>query len=187
MVQLASLWLPIVLSGVAIFFLGFLLHVVMPHHKADYAKLPQEDAVVAGLRERGVRAGQYVFPHCGDHKEMAKPEFQKKFVDGPSGFLFVRVPGPVAMGPFMLRSFLFNVIASVLVAYVATVGLHVGAKGIDVFRCTFVTCWLSNAGALAYNSIWGGHSWSSTVRSMIDAVAYAAASAALFAWLWPTG
>ena len=35
MVELTSLWLPILLSTVALFFLSFLAWTVLPHHKPD--------------------------------------------------------------------------------------------------------------------------------------------------------
>ena len=41
---LSTLWLPIVLSGVALFFASFLAWMVLPHHKGDFIKLPDEGA-----------------------------------------------------------------------------------------------------------------------------------------------
>ena len=45
---LGSLWLPGVVSAVAVFFLSSLLHMILRYHKADFRPLPDEDAV-AGL------------------------------------------------------------------------------------------------------------------------------------------
>ena len=44
MTPLASLWLPIVLSTVFVFLASSIVHMVMPWHKGDFAKLPDEDA-----------------------------------------------------------------------------------------------------------------------------------------------
>jgi len=43
---LTQLWLPIVVSGFAVFFLSALVWTVMPHHKKDWQGLPNEDAVL---------------------------------------------------------------------------------------------------------------------------------------------
>jgi len=42
MVTLDLLWLPVVLSGVAVFFLSFLMWMVVGHHKSDFGKTPDE-------------------------------------------------------------------------------------------------------------------------------------------------
>ncbi len=36
MVTLGSLWLPIVLSAVVVFFASWLMHMVLPHHWTDW-------------------------------------------------------------------------------------------------------------------------------------------------------
>ena len=47
MVSLASLWLPIVVSAVIVFLASWVVHMFLPHHRSDFAKLPpQEDAVL---------------------------------------------------------------------------------------------------------------------------------------------
>lgn len=185
-VELASLWLPIVLSGVAVFFLSFLMWMVVGHHKTDWSKLPNEDAVIAALRSNGVTTGQYVFPHCVDPKQMKDPAFVKKYETGPTGFLFVRKAGACGMGPQLLQSFVFNLIVSVLVAYVATVGLRAGADGKDVFRVAMITAWLAYCGAEFWGSIWMAAGWAKTWKGVFDSALYGAATGALFAWQWPS-
>ena len=48
MVALADLWLPILVSGVVVFVVSSVIHMLIPIHRGDYAKLPGEDAVRAG-------------------------------------------------------------------------------------------------------------------------------------------
>src|SRR3989442_353018 len=45
MVGLSVLWLPILLSSVLVFVLSSVIHTVLPWHKSDYPKLPNEDRV----------------------------------------------------------------------------------------------------------------------------------------------
>ena len=47
MAMLASLWLPILLSAVAVFVASSLIHMLFKWHNRDYRKLPNEDAVRA--------------------------------------------------------------------------------------------------------------------------------------------
>ena len=55
MVSLTSLWLPIVLSAVIVFFASAIMHMVLNYHKSDYKKLANEDGtwhLSAGLEGR---------------------------------------------------------------------------------------------------------------------------------------
>lgn len=45
MVALSALWLPIILSVVAVFVLSSIIHMFSPWHKSDYPGIPNEDAV----------------------------------------------------------------------------------------------------------------------------------------------
>ncbi|HEY0351825.1 MAG TPA: hypothetical protein VGC48_06865, partial [Gemmatimonadales bacterium] len=66
MVHLGSLWLPILLASVLVFFVSFLVHMVLKYHKSDYSKLPNEDAVRAAIRSGNAAPAQYVIPYCSD-------------------------------------------------------------------------------------------------------------------------
>jgi hypothetical protein len=59
---LASLWLPIIVSAVVVFLASWILHVFLPHHRSDFAKLPNEDAVLDSLRSMNLATGQYLAP-----------------------------------------------------------------------------------------------------------------------------
>ena len=59
-----SLWLPILVSGVALFFASWAAWMLLPHHKPEWKGLPNEDAVMDTLRSANVPPGQYMFPYC---------------------------------------------------------------------------------------------------------------------------
>lgn len=185
MVELSALWLPILLSGVVVFFASFLMWMVLPHHKSDYAKLPNEDATLNVLREAGVGEGQYSFPHCGTKEAMKDPAWVKRFEAGPSGFLVVRRAGPMNMGKAMIASFLHTIFVALLVAYLAHIMLPAGADYMKVFRVVSTAAFLGFSGSWAVNAIWFEQSWSSTIKHMIDGLVYALLLAGIFAWLWP--
>jgi hypothetical protein len=44
-IPLSALWLPILLSAVALFFVSSVIHMMSPWHKTDYPALPNEGAL----------------------------------------------------------------------------------------------------------------------------------------------
>lgn len=54
MVPISSLLIPILLAAVLVFLASFLPHMVLPHHRTDFAKLPKEDEVRSALPPGGV-------------------------------------------------------------------------------------------------------------------------------------
>ena len=183
MVTILDLWLPIVLSGVAIFFLSFIVWMVLPHHRSDWAKMPDEDAAMNTLGD--IPSGQYTFPHCGSPEMMKDPEWVKKAEDGPSGLLVIRPRGPMNMGKSMFVSFVYNIVIGIVVAYLATIAFERGEDALTVFRFTATTAFLGCAGALGWNAIWFSHSWSSTLKSACDGLLYGIATGLIFMWMWP--
>jgi len=94
MVTLPDLWLPIVLAAALIHIGGFVMWMVLPHHRGDWKRLPDEDGVMAALRTSGAGAGQYTFPHVGSHDAMKDPAWQAKAAAGPTGFVILRLLDP---------------------------------------------------------------------------------------------
>lgn len=62
MSMLLSLWLPILVTMIVLFFTSFLTWVVLPHHKPDLKRWPDEDKLLAFIRESEASAGDYLFP-----------------------------------------------------------------------------------------------------------------------------
>lgn len=183
MVHLADLWLPILLSAVAVFVISSVIHMALPIHKGDYRKMPGEDVVLATLRAQGVGAGQYMFPCAGSMKEMSSPDMVAKFKQGPVGVMVVR-PG-VAMGRSLLQWFLYSILIGVLVAYVTGLALPHGAGFRPVFRLAGATAVLGYGFSSFSDSIWKGVAWSTTFKFLFDGVLYGLATGAVLAWLWP--
>ncbi len=106
--SLLDLWMPILLSGVAVFFISFIIWMVMPHHRNDWGKMPDEDGARAALGD--IPTGQYMFPHCSSPDKMKDPDWIASREKGPSGMLIVMPRGSMNMGKSMFVSFVFNVI-----------------------------------------------------------------------------
>lgn len=53
MISVAALWMPILFSAVFVFVASSILHMVLPYHRSDFAKLPAEDEVRDALLTAG--------------------------------------------------------------------------------------------------------------------------------------
>ena len=182
-VSIIDLWMPILFSGIAVFFLSFIMWMVLPHHRSDWGPVPDEAGTMAHLGD--LPRGQYMFPHCKDPKQMQDAEWMKKRNAGPSGILTILPRGPQNMAKSMLQSFLFNVVIGVIVAYLATMAFGKGADGTTVFRFTATAAFLGYAGALGWQVIWFFATWSSTLKTIGDALVYGIVTGVLFMQLWP--
>jgi hypothetical protein len=183
MVDLASLWLPILLSSVFVFVASSVIHMALQLHKGDYKKLPNEDSALDALRRAGVPPGQYMFPFCPSMKEMGSPEMQAKLKQGPLGTIIVRDSKSMNMGTALGQWFAFCVAISVCCAYVA--GMALGPGDGLVFRMTATVALVGYGLSGIVESIWKGVAWSTSWKFLFDGLVYALATGATFAWLWP--
>jgi len=182
---IADLWLAILLSAVFVFVASSILHMVLPIHKADFKKLPGEAEVMDAMRAQGVQPGDYMFPNASSMKECGSPEMVAKFNQGPVGLLTVIPSGPPAMGKCLVQWFLYSVLISFFVAYIATFSLAAGDHYLKVFRLTGTIAVVGYAFGQVNNSIWKGVSWWTTVKFIFDGVIYGLVTAGVFGWMWP--
>lgn len=185
MVSIVSLWLPILLSAVAVFFLSSIIHMFLGYHNSDFKNLPAEDEVMDSLRKSNIPPGDYVMPHSSNEKERNSPEFKEKMKKGPVAFITVFPSGEISMGQSLSLWFLYCVIVSIIAAYLAGSALTPGANYLAVFRFAGTTAFVGYSIALMQNSIWFRKSWSATFKSMFDGLIYALFTAGIFGWLWP--
>jgi hypothetical protein len=185
MIPLTSLWLPILLSAVIIFFASFIMHMMLTYHRSDYRKLPDEDRVTDALRSANVKPGpNYFFPFCS-FEEMKSPATVEKMKRGPVGFLTVLPSGPPSMGKNLVQWFLYCVVISIFAAYLSGRTLAPGTEFLQVFRVVGTAALLGYGAAHIQESIWGGRSWVVTLKHLFDSLIFAGLTAATFAWLWP--
>jgi hypothetical protein len=185
MVHIHTLWLPILLSAVIVFVASFIIHMVLPFHKSDYRKLPDEAKVLDSLRTSGVTAGRvYVFPFT-THKEMKAPETVEKFKRGPIGLLTIRPSGAPNMGKFLGQWFVYCVVVGIFTAYLTGRTQPPGTQYLEVFRIAGTAAFAGYSLALIQNAIWKGETWGVTFKHLIDGVIYGLLTAGTFGWLWP--
>jgi hypothetical protein len=186
MVHLGSLWLPVVLSAALVFLASFVAWVVLPHHRADFAPLPDEGGILADLRSRELAPRMYSFPYPATGEEARSDAFKERVKAGPAGFLLLqRGEDRLSMGAALFRAFVFYLGVGVFVAYIGYVTLAPGTDYRTVFRVTGTAALLAHCGALFPRSIWFGFSWSMTWKEVADGLVYALLTAGTFGWLWP--
>ena len=184
-VELSSLWLPILLSGVFVFIASSLLHMVFKIHNKDYSAMDGEDSIREAMRGQNISPGLYVFPHCSSMKEMGTPEHLEKLNRGPNGFLTVVENGPPRMGKLLALWFGFSLLISLFVAYLTSLTLDASAASREVFRIAATIGVLGYSVSVISDSIWKSVPWPVTLKFIFDGVVYSLVTAATFAWMWP--
>ena len=185
MVSLTSLWLPIVVSAVVVFFLSFIVHMVLPFHRKDFRKLPNEDEVMDALRRFNIPPGDYMTPNGGGPEAMKDKAFLEKFARGPVFMSTFMRPGPITMGPQLAQWFVFCLIVSLFAAYVASRALTPGAEYLRVSQMASTTAFLGYAMSKWSDAIWYKKSIATQVRATIDGIVYGLFTGGVFGWLWP--
>lgn len=185
MVPALTLWLPILLSSVAVFVVSAILHMVLTYHRSDFGPVPSEDRVMDALREAGVSPGEYFVPHGGGPEAMKDPAFVEKMTRGPVAILTVMPDGPPSMGKELAQWFVYCLVVGACVAYLTGLALGPGADAWAVVRFAGTAAFLGYAAGLWQNSIWYKRPWSTTLKQTLDGFVYAVVTGFTFAWLWP--
>jgi hypothetical protein len=185
MTGLLALWLPILLSAVAVFVVSSIIHMASPWHKNDYPRLSQEDRLRDALRPFGLPPGDFMIPRAASRADLSSPEFNEKLRSGPVLLMTVMPNGPMSMGRNLGLWFVYCLIVSVFAAYIAGRALAPGAAGLQVLRFAGATAFIAYAVALWQMSIWYRRAWKTTMKATVDGLIYALCTGALLAWLWP--
>ena len=186
MVSLVSLWLPILLSAVFVFVASSIIHMLLPYHKGDFKTVPNEDQVRAALKPFNIPPGDYAMPRPKDMSDMKSPEFQAKMNEGPVIYMTVRPSGTITMGKELTLWFVYCVIVAVFAAYLTSRTVAPGTEYLPVFRVAATIAFAGYGLALLQRSIWYGESWSTTFKSVFDALIYACLTGGTLGWLWPS-
>lgn len=181
-----SLWLPVVVSAVAVWLVSSVLHMALKYHKADYKPLSNEDAVGEAIRKGSPSPGLYHMPYMADMKEMKDPATVAKFAKGPVAIVTVLPSGPPAMGRLLVLWFVYCFLVSFVTAYVARHTLNLQSDGMLVLRMTSAVAFAAYGLSEFGTAIWRAIPWSNTVRSLIDGLVYAGVTGLVFSFLWPS-
>jgi hypothetical protein len=185
MTGLVALWLPILLSAVAVFVVSSIIHMALPWHKSDYPQLPNEAKVLDALRPFAIAPGEYFMPKPASSADMRTPAFQEKMKQGPVVIMTVLPNGPGSMGTRLVTWLVYCVVVGAFAAYVAHRTLSPGAMFNQVACVTGVVSFVGYGVGIWQQSIWYSRPWMTTFKLTVDAVVYAAVTGAMFGWRWP--
>ena len=186
MVSIASLWLPILLSAVIVFAVSSIIHMLLPYHRNDLGKLPDEDKVMDALRKYRMAPGDYMIPCAGSLKAAGAPEFISKMKRGPVALMTVMKSGTPSMVTSLAWWFIYSVVVGIFAAYIAGRALGAGSHYLAVFRFAGCTAFVGYTLALWQNVIWYKRSWKATLKSTLDGLLYGLLTGGTFGWLWPS-
>jgi len=185
MVVIADLWLPIVLATVLCFLGGALLHMALPLHRKDFVKLPDEEGFLQALRASGAGPGNYMFPAPEGSQSMKDPAYLAKQDQGPIGIMTIGPSGRIVMGPFLAKQFVFHLVVSIVIAYVASRTLDAGMEYLHIFRVTGTVAMLAYTAAIFPAAIWYREPGNSVFGKVVDGVVWGLLTAGSFAGFWP--
>ncbi|MFN0099864.1 MAG: hypothetical protein ACKVS7_14415 [Gemmatimonadaceae bacterium] len=180
---LVELWLPIVVSGVAVFMMSALNWTALPTHKTEFSGFSNDEAVGAALRSGAGAPGRYVTPNIMGGAGNT-PEGKAKLERGPLAYVTIAPPGAPNMGKMMGLSLLSAILISAFVAYIASNAVAADASYLHVFRITGTVTFMAYALGTISESIWFARPWKSQLLNAFDALLYAGITGGVFGWLW---
>ncbi|HET9831728.1 MAG TPA: hypothetical protein VFP91_08460 [Vicinamibacterales bacterium] len=185
MITLTQLLLPALVSAVLVFLVSSLIHMLTPWHASDFARLPNEDAVLTALRPFNIVPGAYVAPRPSSTKEMGTDEFKAKLQRGPNVMISVMPNAISGMGRQLGSWFVYAAVVALFAGYITSRAVGAGTSPAIVFKFVAAIAAAAYSIGLWQMSIWYRRSWIVTMKSTIDGVLYGCLTAAAFAWLWP--
>jgi hypothetical protein len=185
MIDLAALWMPILLSAVIVFIASSIIHMAPLWHRSECPPLPDQDRVMDALRPFGFKPGEYMLPRAKDIKDMKSPEFIEKLKRGPVIVMTVMPSGQMSMTRNLVQWFVYTLIVSLFAACMTSQALAPEADYLSVFRVAGMTAFLAYAVALWQQSIWYHRPWSTTFKLTLDGLIYGLLTGGMFGWLWP--
>ncbi len=183
MVPISDLLVPIILAAVLVWLGSAVVWMVLPHHRADFKKLPDEEAARRALKNAS--PGQYGIPHAPDMKAMQEPEIVQKYQDGPVGLLTLFPSGPPAMAKQLATWFVFLLVVAFMIAYLAGRTMGPGTAYLTVFRLVGTAAWFVHGVGIFSEAIWFGMPFKTALKHSVDGLFYAVLYAGVFGWLWP--
>ena len=177
-------WRRILLAAVPVFIASSLIWTVLKYENREWKPIPGEDQLREVVRKLSLPVpGQYAFPHALGEGGMEAAK--KKLEEGPNGMLLLRKPGKFSMGPQLFQAFIYYLVVSVFVGYVACHALGTGASYLRVFQIAGASGFMAYGFALVPEAIWFGRTWRSVWKSLFSALIYGCLTAGTFGWLWP--
>ena len=173
---IVELWLPILAAGLATHLLSTIAWTVMPHHKPEWKPIVLEGDLASSLRLTTPGEQYLLNEPGGDGSEGMDPARCK-------GMLLLWKHKP-SMGKNIGMTLAYFFFCAITIGYLADIAFPAGSETapLDVFRFAATIALLTHAVGGLPSIIWFRRKfW----MDFLDGVAYAAATGAAFALLWP--
>lgn len=184
MTPLVDVLLAIGVATIAVFFASFVAWTLLPHHKPDLKRLPDESAFFSAVKPLGLPPGNYLFPQPASPAEYKSEEFQNAYRAGPWGVLTLGKSQPVFPRNLALV-FMSYLAVCFLAGYLTSLAVPPDASFGSVFRVSFTACSLGFVFGGLPNDIFFMRPRRFVVTCLIDAIVFAAIGGAMLALLWP--
>jgi hypothetical protein len=179
------LWLPTLVSAVAVFILSSIVHMVVPWHKNDYMSFPDEAAMLDTLRAHNLKPGEYLAPRPTSRGDMASPEFKERVKRGPLVILNIATSDSASLARPLILWFIFVIIVSWLSGHIAWGAGASAAAPRGIFHAVALTAFLAYAAGLWPQTIWFRKPWLTSFKASFDGLIYAVVTGLIFVYFWP--
>lgn len=192
MSSIIPLGLPIVLSAIAVFLVSMFKRQLMPWYRGHLRSLPNEAAVADALR--GTEAGEYRIPFAGTIADVRSADFHERIARGPVALVSVwpgaaQLPFRRTAGTFFGVQLGYLLLISWLAGHTAhdALGLHgEHTTTWHIAHTVGLTAFAGYGFGLSQLSLLGVRGWRTWLAGFVEALVYAAITAAIFVWLWPS-
>ena len=174
-----TLWLPIIVGTVVLWFLSFFAWALLPHHFGDTQKAPGEEELKQFIKEANIPTGNYLFPHAENPKAQGTKEYVDNYTAGPRGMLCVyKMPN---MPVNMINTILYFLVTVFTIAYITSVACPKESGFMQVFRIAGTIGVLTYASSGFLNRIWfTARHWT----HVLDGTVYGLVLGLIFGMLW---
>ena len=179
---MTAILLPAFVAAAIVWLAGSVIHMLLPHHKADYVRTPDQNAVRTALK--GIQPGQYLIPAPAKLGDWSDETVVAEAKEGPVGILVVGPSGTPNMGRLLSLHFLYCLVISLLVGYVAYASIGPGADYLTTFQVTATVAVLAYAGSQFSSVIWYFYKPSYAFKYLFDGVIYGLLTGGVFGWLY---
>ncbi len=180
--ELLALWLPILISSVAVFVVSAIIWMALGYHNKDIQTMPEEGAFHDAIKPLNIKPGLYMFPGCHGVDLKSEP-YLTRWKEGPWGIITVGNQPKFAMN--LLKTFLSYLVISTFVAYITQLSISPGGDYLEVFRVAGTAAVLGHCfGGLA-NDFFLGKPTRFIITGFIDGVIFSLVTAGIFASMWP--
>lgn len=172
-VDLLDLWLPILVAWIATHVLSTIAWTALPHHRPEWRHLSAQGPMADAMAAAGTKPGEQYLISEGEEGDLDPGKCRGMLI------LWNHTPNMGANIGMTAGFFLF---AAIAIGYLASIALTSETSSLDVFRFTATAGFLTHVAAGVPTIIWFRRKF---LMDLLDGLAYALATGAAFALLWP--